>query len=476
MLLSAFMVMQAGEAEPADAGMDAWGGLVFPKREGALFDDGVQRITSGLWGNQADFAYIGGWAVNRGFFQGQYRITGWTPDHKERIILAENDTGSFAIADGALVYYGMDEKDVFGWLIGAPGGPAPRRLPIDVTDTVFYADDEYIWYYTYSKTDKPAIGRVGYDGKGKKNLGTVNGRVAAMMPGGEVLLADFAKNRVRLWKNGKYETIYSPKEQMESVTSLGKSVWVELGGWYGPLADGEITFRLPGKIAGVAGSTDQFVLLVLPKEDAAFCDVMMFNEVYRTYAPVGRIKRQEDMRIEMQENQMIIWGPEESLIFEYPIPELWLPYGCHDYFSAENMLDDSSWMQMLVGSWCAEPDAGSGYAQRLVFTRDELYRLPTRERKAKAKPIKSLWYVSGGRLLDYVDRDAPRQLWLSGPFTVPKEEGPCSPKVMIDGVAYYQYSNDPAYFDDLKDYGILIESSAGSPKTDAATPGASPRP
>ncbi len=49
---------------------------------------------------------------------------------------------------------------------------------------------------------------------------------------------------------------------------------------------------------------------------------------------------------------------------------------------------------------------------------------------------------------------------------MPAEEGPYSPKILIDGTAYYQYSNDPAYFDDLKDYGIKIESSIGSPKTE----------
>ena len=151
---------------------------------------------------------------------------------------------------------------------------------------------------------------------------------------------------------------------------------------------------------------------------------------------------------------MIIWGPEESIIFDYPIPELWLPYGCHDYYTAENLLGDDEWMQLLVGSWCQEPNVGSYYAQRLVFTEDELFRIPAQEGKTVAKPVQSLWFVSEGRLLNYVDRDAPRMLWLSGPFTVPEPEAPYALKIMIDGVAYYKYSSDPNYFGDLREYGI----------------------
>jgi len=298
----------------------------------------------------------------------------------------------------------------------------------------------------------------------KKKIGTIQGNVVTILPGNQALLANFKKNRVQLWKDGKYETIYSPEAEILSVTTTGKGIWVEHADGYGLLMDGELMFRLPGHIVGTAGSSDQFALLVLPYEDAAFFDVYLFNEIYRAYSGVGRVKRSDSAFIEFQADRMIVWGPEESLIFEHPIPELWLPYGYYDFASAENFLRDEGWMQLLVGSWCAAPWVGSGYAERLIFTEDELYRLPAQESNAKVR--KSLWYVSDGRLLDYVDRDAPRALWLSGPFTVPPEEAPYSPRITIDGKTYYQYSNDPAYFEDLKDYGLSIDSSIGSPKTE----------
>ena len=436
------------------------------KPSGSLFFESVREVTSQPWGGKVDFAYVGGWTINRGYFDGGYCLTGIAPLDAVRIVLADSDPMSFVPAGDSIVYYGEGTKGDWGWMLLTPGERRPMKMKLDVAAEVFYADDTNVWYYVSGKGESCTIWRMALDGSKKKKLGTVSGRVVTMMPDGRVLMVNFGKNRVQLWKDGKYETIYSPKQNIVSVVSTGIGIWVEHGDGYGLLEDGEIRFRLPGHIAGTAGSTDQFALLVLPEEDAEFFDVLMFNEIYRAYAEVGRVKRSDSTFIEFQKDQMIVWGPEESQIFAYPIPELWLPYGYHDFASAENFLSDEGWTQLLVGSWCAEPSVGSGYAERLIFTGDELYRLPGQNGKAGAKAKKSLWYVSDGLLLDYVGRDAPRLKWLAGPFTVPPEEAPYSPKISIDGVEYYQYSNDPAYFDDLKDYGVQIESSIGSPKTE----------
>lgn len=432
---------------------------------GALFDEGVRRITGSAWGCKVDFAYVGGWAVNRGYFDGNYRITGVSPLDGSRVALSDTDPMSFVSTGDAIVYFGEITKGDYGWMSLVPGERIPLKLPLDARAEVFCADDRYIWYYTSGSGESETIGRMAHDGSGKKKIGTVKGRVVTMLPGGEALLVNFSKNRVQLWKNGAYETIYSPDEPILSVVTVGKGIWVEHADGYGLLTDGELSFRMPGRIMGTAGSSDQLALLVLPYEDAEFFDVYLFNELYRAYAGVGRVKRSDNSTfIELQQDQMIVWGPEESLIFEYPVPELWLPYGYYDFASAENFLSDEGWMQLLVGSWCAAPWVGSGYAERLVFTEDALYRLPPEGSKAKVKT--SLWFVLDGWLLDYADRDAPRRLWLSGPFSVPPEAGPYSPCITLDGKTYYQYSDDPAYFEDLKDLGIRIDASVRSPKTD----------
>ena len=446
------------EPEPTPVAEDE-----FPP-SGSLFDEDVRLITSSAWGGKVDFAYVGGWTVSRGYFDGKYCLTGISPEDGERVVLSDFDPMSFVPAGDAIVYYGEGTKGDYGWMLLVPGERMPQKLPLDIASEVFYADDQTVWYYIQGSGESATIGLMDRESLKKKKVGTVKGLVVARMPGDEVLLVSFTKNRVQLWKDGKYETIYSPKQEIRSVITVGRQVWIEHDDGFGPLADGQVSFRLSGRVVSTAGSSDQFAFLVLPYEESEFFDVCLVNEIYGAYAWVGRVKRSDYTYIEFQPEQMTVWGPEESVIFEYPIPELWLPYGYYDFASAENFINDEQWNQLLVGSWCAESSVGAGYGERLVFTADELYRLPAQEGKKKVKVKKSLWFVADGLLLDYVDRDSPRLLWLSGPFTVPPEEAPYSPRITINGTSYYQYSPDPAYFDDLKDYGVNIESSIGSPK------------
>ncbi len=440
-----------------------------PRTSSALFPDGVREISSDSYGGKVDFAYVNGWTVSRGYFDGRYCITGIPFSGAERVMLVDGDPMGFVPAGDAIVYFGEGTKGDYGWLSLVPGERRPFKLPLDALCEVFYADGKFLWYYTPGSGNSTAIGRIGLDGSNKKKLGTVSGHVVSMMPGEQVLLVNFDKNVVRLWKDGEYETLYSPDEEILSVTSGGMGIWIEHADGYGPLMDGKVTFRLPGRIMQAFGTTDQLALLVLPYEDSEFLDVYLFNEIYRAYAGVGRVKRSDSTTIELAQDRMIVWGPEESVLFEYPIPEIWLPYGYYDYASAENFLSDEGWMQLLVGSWCAEPAVGSGYAERLVFTQDDLYRLPAQEGNTKAKMRQSDWFVVDGYLFEYDSTYEPRLLWLSGPFTVSEEAGPYSPMIFLDGVAFYQYSSDPAYFDDLDAYGVRVESSIGSPKTNGET-------
>ena len=433
------------------------------RASGSLFDEAVSLITSSAWGGRVDFAHVAGWTISRGFFEGRYCLTGISPIG-ERVVLSGIDPVSFVPAGDTVVYFGEGTKGKYGWMALVPGERMPMELPLDAADEVFYADDQYIWYYR-AGADNDTLRRMDHDGSHKKKLGTLKGKVVTITTGGDVVVVNFKKNRVQLWRNDRYETIYDPKEEIVSVVASDRHIWVEHDGEFGLLEDGEVRFRLSGRIAGTAGSSDQFAMLVLPYETADFFDIYLFNEIYRAYAPVGRGRRSDDTSIEFMQDQLIAWGPEESTRFDYPIPELWLPYGYHDFASAQNLLSDEGWWQLLIGSWCTQSTVGAGYGERLIFTPDDLYRLPAQQGKGKLKPITSTWYVSDGLLLNYVDRDTPRMLWLSGPFSVAPEEAPYSPRIAIDGVTYYQYSNDPAYFDDLKDYGIVIESSIGSPKT-----------
>lgn len=132
-------------------------------------------------------------------------------------------------------------------------------------------------------------------------------------------------------------------------------------------------------------------------------------------------------------------------------------------------MDDASWAQLLVGSWCVSPSVGSAYNERWIFTEDALYVLPSQYDEQNEGAMSRSWSVRDGALvcgtLGYTKSYA-----LDGPYQVADDESPYSPKIRIEGRTLYQYAPDPAYFPDLADYGLSIESSVGSPKANDVGP------
>ncbi len=317
-------------AEPVD-----W--YVADEKQAALFDDEVASITSSGWGNLVDFACVGESTVHRAFFEGEFCIASWTPEGWEMVMIGEDNPNGFLPLEDGIVRLDSDE----GWLLStwdasAYYDPDPDEgppedtgygwrstpLPIDAADMVFFADSKYIYYFTSSND----VGRMDREGKGREILGSVSGPVIAMMPGNKVLLANFSLNQLLLW-DGKSETVfYSPQEPILSAFSFGRTVWVRHDGWFGTVENGTVTFGLTGSYEVLAGSQDQLVLLVLPEEEADSFDVMLFNEPYRAYTLMGRIAYSDIAHIEIRKDKVIVWGDMDSLIFELPAPERWLPY------------------------------------------------------------------------------------------------------------------------------------------------------
>ncbi len=127
-------------------------------------------------------------------------------------------------------------------------------------------------------------------------------------------------------------------------------------------------------------------------------------------------------------------------------------------------MDDAMWNQLLWGSWCEDPMVGSGYGERWLFTREELYVIPSQYEEGDGEVAICMWSVADGQLFAG-PQDCTKPFELAGPYEAPDEESPYSPKILIGGKVFYQYSPDPAYFPDLvEDYGIEIEFSMGSPK------------
>ncbi|NLG24217.1 MAG: hypothetical protein GX558_02600, partial [Clostridiales bacterium] len=152
-----------GRTQPPDAAATPE-----PSRPSALFDDGVRQITGAVWGGAVDYAYVGGWTVSRGYFDGRYCITGIPPSGGAREALTDSGPPTFVSTGDAIVYYGEATKGDYAWLSLVPGERVPLKLPLDASAEVFYADGEYIWYYTYGKGESATIGRMAHDGS-KKN-------------------------------------------------------------------------------------------------------------------------------------------------------------------------------------------------------------------------------------------------------------------------------------------------------------------
>lgn len=309
----------------------------------ALFDDGIRDITCAAYGNRVDYARIGDWVIRRGYLEERemYCLIGQT-EHSGPVALTDELPGSFVPAGDAVIYYGKDANGDYNWVLRDPEAEKPVRLDLGISDEVFYADEEYIWYYR-SVGEEKSIRKISRKNGQREGIARTSGFVLVKMETGGILAVDFDTNELTLVKDHKDGTgsvLYKPEEPIHSVTSGGMSVWVQHDEReFGLLEDGALRFRLPGNIASVAGSSDQFVcLLSFPDSDEY--DVMMFNDLYRAYTRVGYVPASENAFVELQSGgTLTVWGPEKSLVFDIPPAEAWIPYGFYDAESARTAVD-----------------------------------------------------------------------------------------------------------------------------------------
>lgn len=317
--------------------------VVFPEPAPALFDEGVRDFTCAAYGSRVDYAKIGGWTISRGYMMDveRYCLIGQAPNG-ELTALTDVLPMSFIPVGDAIVYYGKDEKSNYNWVIREPGAEKATRLDLSINDEIFYSDKDHIWYYTHIG-EEISIRKLTHKGWAREGVARAQGFVVSMLESGGILVVNFDKNEILCVKDGinvlKTTTLYKPEEPIISVSTAGRSIWVEREHEFGLLENGELTFCLPGHIERMAGTSDQFVLLV-SFPDSEIYDVMIFNDTYRAYAWVGHVLASENAFIELQTGQKItVWGPEESLIFDIPPAEEWIPYGFYDVASAREAND-----------------------------------------------------------------------------------------------------------------------------------------
>lgn len=293
-----------------------------------LFDEGVRNITCAQYGNRVNYAQIGDWTVSLGYLheEERYCMIGQGPDSiRQALTVKMPGNGKIIPAGDGWIYYGEDEKGKHNWVFRKPG-EGPQKLGLSIRDEVFFADADYIWYYKHLGTDI-SIRRLARKNNEVKMFGRTTGFVYAMMGSGDALAADRDKGLVQSWKDGKATTLYESDEPLLSVSTVGGSIWLGLEREIGLLEDGALDFRLPGYVAGMAGTTDQFALL-LSISEASDYEVVLFNDVYQAYVRLGYVPASESAFIELQsDGNITVWGPERSVTFLIPPAEAWIPYG-----------------------------------------------------------------------------------------------------------------------------------------------------
>lgn len=293
------------------------------------FDERVRHLTSLPVGNRCDWAQIAGYTVSRGYLDDHYCLIEEREGSGERVSVTASDPQEFVAAGDAYIYYGQDQNGKFNWVIKKPGEDKVKKLELGISDAVFYADEDFIWYYTYIG-EEISVRKLARKDNQKTGLLRTKARVVVMREDGGIVLADFDQNRVLSWKDKQFDTLYQPEEAIETVLSNGMHVCVQHADRFGLIRDGQLLFTIPGKITNLFScSSDQLALLVSPYEGSPRFDVWFFNEIYEAYAHVGSVLASDGTNIELLADQIIVWGPEESIEFSYPPVEAFLPYDGH---------------------------------------------------------------------------------------------------------------------------------------------------
>lgn len=323
-----------GSPKASDGAANWWDDIGAPTGEpDASYDSTVADIEARSYGGESQYARVGNWIAAYGSCDDHFCVFGWNVNTREYRILAETNVPGFVPAGAVFVYYGEVKKGKHGWLLKNPDVEKPIDLGLGALSTVFWSDADFLYYFTYGKGTSATYHRMGYDGKNKKKLGTLNGRAVAMADDGGVVVFNAAKNRVEMWKDGAHTTLYEPKDNIVSVVGIGRGIWVAHEDRFGLLENGELEFNFTGRLRTHIATANHIIALL--DDGSIQLGVVALNEALRAYVVVGLVTAQEDMAIEATPgwfNRIVVWGNRENLEFHMPAADQWLPY---DYSSAE---------------------------------------------------------------------------------------------------------------------------------------------
>jgi len=415
-------------------------------------------------GNMVDYAHVDGWTVMNAQ-PGVNSIAGVRDGSDETEALVDGDQLGFVPCGDKIAYYGPDSRGKWNWQLLKPGGK-PVTLPLSLADSIIWGDADEIWYYNApGRTNN--VYSINHSGKNKKKVGTADGTMIGRLYDGAVLTVDFNKNAVYAWNKSKSTTLYKSDDQILNVSTAGERIWVMHDGYFGLLEDGELAFTLPGYVVKSAFAGDETVMLVDETLDGA--------SMLRVFAALDNIERLIELgdfpsvfnpHIALMDDGSVVIKHDSAPTF---IAELSsdLPYWNYqgeylyndsegigedifDIDTAGDAMSDEEWRSFLRGSWHADTAVGSGYDKRMIFTDIMCAMIPSQYEDDDSELMIAYWSVVDGELnINY----GGEVIALSLSWYIAEDEFYA---ITINEATLYKMSDEPEYYYDLEDYGIVI--------------------
>jgi len=256
---------------------------------------GVQVIQPATDGYGCDFAYINGWTLTKqGGINDQGKVE-WglygLADFRDENVLLMDKWLDYIIPCGDSFVYRDRIDDNLIWLVCKPG-EEPQALPLEDTDGVFYGFDGGCWHTVDNGANSQKLYSIDLNGKNKRSLGTVKGMVCGVLADSSVVLVDYRAHTVSTWQDGKYTVLYTSPD-LKGVKVVNDSVWAGLsdssGAYFGRIENGALRDRQEGFESLIGRTANQFVFLVRDHLKADEADVLLIDDMTRSYVYLGRV-------------------------------------------------------------------------------------------------------------------------------------------------------------------------------------------
>ena len=293
--------------------------------------ENAHHIIPATTGYICDLAYINGWTIYTGRTWsdkvGSYNwgIWGLADSAEEPVMLYWGQTVGIVPCGDSFVYVGEDANGKQRRFVLKPG-EEPKVLPLTWKQDVFYGSESSVWY-----TEGGKIHSIGLNGKNKRRLGSVQGKIEGALSDSSIVIANYDSNTISVWKDGKLTVLYTFPDNKFGVMPVNDSIWLRRSGHFGRLVNGELRDCWAGYTSAEARTAHQLVFLVRDQIGADEARVLLIDDLTRSYAWLGRVPYNNgfvSQWIELHRDHVVYYnGLDERHVLAIPTDEsAWTAY------------------------------------------------------------------------------------------------------------------------------------------------------